>query len=135
MTSAFVCAALGIEPGVRHADYLGSWHNRAIVRAASAASKAADFLLAFARTEEHAADLAQTLQQVRAMGAPRIELAGFSDLALDRLKAIGFISEIVSWKLRLFVPTGSDGPAILARLLERYPLERILPRRESARVA
>ena len=25
MTSAFVCAALGIEPSVRHADYLGSW--------------------------------------------------------------------------------------------------------------
>jgi predicted RNA methylase len=77
----------------------------------------------------------QTLQQVRAMGTLRIELAGFSDLALDRLKAIGLISEIVSWKLRLFVPTGSEGPAILARLLDRYPLERILPRRESARVA
>ena len=40
-------------PAVRHADYLGSWlevlrdDNRAIVRAASAASKAADYLLAF----------------------------------------------------------------------------------------
>ena len=77
----------------------------------------------------------QILQQVRAMGTPRIELAGFSDLALARLKAIGLFSEIISWKLRLFVPTGSEGPAILARLLERYPLERILPRRESARVA
>jgi hypothetical protein len=38
---------------VRHADYLGAWidllteQNRAIVRAASAASKAADYLLAF----------------------------------------------------------------------------------------
>ena len=65
MTSAFVCAALGIEPSVRHADYLGSWlailreDNRAIVRAASAASKAADFLLAFARAEEAAPDLAR----------------------------------------------------------------------------
>src|SRR5277367_3241904 len=53
MTSAFVCASLGIVPTVRHADYLGSWlevlreDNRAIVRAASAASKAADYLLAF----------------------------------------------------------------------------------------
>jgi len=53
MASAFVCAALGIAPTVRHADYLGSWldvlreDNRAIFRAASAASKAADFLLAF----------------------------------------------------------------------------------------
>ena len=40
-------------PTVRHADYLGSWldvlreDNRAIVRAASQASKAADFLLSF----------------------------------------------------------------------------------------
>ena len=65
MTSAFVCAALGIEPSVRHADYLGSWlailreDNRAIVRAASAASKAADYLLAFARAEEEAAELAR----------------------------------------------------------------------------
>ena len=53
LTGAFVCAALGIEPTVRHADYLGSWleiiraDNRAILRAASAASKAADYLLAF----------------------------------------------------------------------------------------
>jgi antirestriction protein ArdC len=53
MTGAFVCAALSIVPTVRHADYLGSWldvlreDNRAIIRAASAASKAADYLLAF----------------------------------------------------------------------------------------
>lgn len=51
MGSAFLCAALGIEPNVRHADYLGSWlevlreDNRAIFRAASAATKAADWLL------------------------------------------------------------------------------------------
>lgn len=50
--SAFLCAALGIEPTVRHSDYLASWlqvlreDNRAIFRAASAASKAADWLLA-----------------------------------------------------------------------------------------
>jgi antirestriction protein ArdC len=53
MASAFVCASLGIVPTVRHADYLGAWleilkeDNRAIIRAASAASKAADYLLAF----------------------------------------------------------------------------------------
>jgi antirestriction protein ArdC len=40
-------------PTVRHADYLGSWlavlrqDNRAIFKAASQASKAADYLLAF----------------------------------------------------------------------------------------
>jgi len=53
MASAFVCASLGIEPTVRHADYLGAWldilreDNRAVIRAASAASKAADYLIAF----------------------------------------------------------------------------------------
>jgi antirestriction protein ArdC len=52
MGSAFLCAALGIMPTVRHADYIGSWlevlreDNRAIFRAASAATKAADWLLA-----------------------------------------------------------------------------------------
>lgn len=51
MTVAFTCAALGIVPTVRHADYIGSWlevlheETRAIVRAVS---KAADYLLAFA---------------------------------------------------------------------------------------
>jgi antirestriction protein ArdC len=53
MCGAFVCAALSIVPTVRHADYLGAWlevlreDNRAIIRAASAASKAADYILAF----------------------------------------------------------------------------------------
>ncbi len=53
MTAAFACATLGITPTVRHADYIASWlevlreDDRAVVRAASAASKAADYLLAF----------------------------------------------------------------------------------------
>ncbi len=52
INAAFCCASLGITPTVRHADYIGSWltvlreDNRAIVRAASQASKAADWLLA-----------------------------------------------------------------------------------------
>ncbi|WP_414711934.1 ArdC family protein [Sphingopyxis sp.] len=54
LASAFLCAALGIVPTVRHADYIGAWlaiiraDTRAIFRAASLASKAADYLLAFA---------------------------------------------------------------------------------------
>jgi antirestriction protein ArdC len=53
LASAFLCAALGIQPTVRHADYLGSWlavlraDSRAIFRAASQASRAAEFLLQF----------------------------------------------------------------------------------------
>ena len=60
MGSAFLCAALGIMPTVRHADYIGSWlevlreDNRAIFRAASAATKAADWLLARHREAEAA---------------------------------------------------------------------------------
>ena len=48
ISAAYLCASLSITPTVRHADYIASWlevlreDNRAIVRAASAASKAAD---------------------------------------------------------------------------------------------
>jgi len=51
MASAFVCASLGIVPSVRHADYLGAWLEllredvRAIFRATSHASRAADLIL------------------------------------------------------------------------------------------
>ncbi len=58
LTSAYLCATLGIVPTVRHADYLGSWlavlreDSRAIFKAASQASKAADYLLAFAAASQ-----------------------------------------------------------------------------------
>ncbi|WP_081095567.1 zincin-like metallopeptidase domain-containing protein [Erythrobacter donghaensis] len=65
MGSAFLCAALGIVPTVRHADYLASWldvlreDNRAIFRAASQASKAADWLLArYAETQDEGREAA-----------------------------------------------------------------------------
>ncbi|WP_316235514.1 ArdC family protein, partial [Bradyrhizobium sp. SZCCHNR1022] len=54
IAAAFSCAALGIVPTVRHVDYIGAWlevlreDNRAIVRAASQASRVADYLLGFA---------------------------------------------------------------------------------------
>jgi antirestriction protein ArdC len=70
MTAAFTCATLGIVPTVRHADYIGSWlevlrdDNRAIIRAASAASKAADFLLAFAPETEAVNDDADAAEVV-----------------------------------------------------------------------
>ena len=58
MASAFTCASLGIAPTVRHSDYIASWlsvlrdDEKAIIRAASQASKAADFLLAFAGADQ-----------------------------------------------------------------------------------
>ena len=60
MGAAFLCAALGIAPTVRHADYIGSWlevlreDSRAIFRAASAATKAADWLLTRYREAQEA---------------------------------------------------------------------------------
>jgi antirestriction protein ArdC len=63
ISSAFCCASLGIVPTVRHADYVGSWlevlreDNHAIVRAASHASKAGDYLLAFLPDEPSTAQV------------------------------------------------------------------------------
>ena len=62
------------------------------------------------------------------MGLFRVELCGFTDGMVDRLKAMGLVSEIIAWKLRLFVPTGANGSSILAELMERYPIVRIADR-------
>ena len=57
------------------------------------------------------------------MRAHRAELTGYPDGAVPQLKALGLMSEIIAWRLRLFVPTAEDrGPAILAALLDRHPL-------------
>lgn len=85
-------------------------------------------LLMAGESQLHLAE-GQILKRVRAMNGWRIELSGFDDLRVEGLKAIGLISEIVSWKLRLYVPTGAVGVAVLERLLERYSLERIVGQR------
>ena len=75
-------------------------------------------------------DLAEGLQlrRVRVMGAQRIELSGFTDTMRDRLRAYGLFHEIISWKLRMFVPTDTNGAGVLAKVLERYPVERVSER-------
>lgn len=72
-------------------------------------------------------DLAEGLQlrRVRVMGAHRIELSGFTDTMRERLTAYGLFHEIISWKLRMFVPTDASGVDVLARILDRWPVERI----------
>jgi len=65
------------------------------------------------------------LRRADVMREFRIELIGFTDGMVERLKAIGLMSEIIAWKLRLFVPTGESGPPILATLMERHPLVRV----------
>ncbi|MBK0327231.1 strawberry notch family protein [Rhodobacteraceae bacterium F11138] len=75
-------------------------------------------------------DLAEGLQlrRSRVMGANRIELTGFTDTMRDRLRTYGLFSEIISWKLRFFVPVDATGPAIIGKLLDRFPIERISER-------
>ena len=72
-------------------------------------------------------DLAEVLQlrRVRVMGANRIELSGFTDTMRERLTAYGLFHEIISWKLRMFVPTDASAVDVLTRILDRWPVERI----------
>jgi predicted RNA methylase len=75
-------------------------------------------------------ELAEGLQLRRSlvMHVSRIELTGFADTALNQLKAAGLMSEIIAWKLRLFVPLGAAAPAIIERILARYPVVRLIDR-------
>jgi hypothetical protein len=57
-----------------------------------------------------------TRRQVQ--GERRIELLGPSRPAMDELKEDGVLIEIVRYKTRYFLPTGPNGPEVLARLTE-----------------
>ena len=75
-------------------------------------------------------DLADGLQlrRTRIMNAPCIELSGFTNAMRERLTAYGLFHEIISWKLRMFVPVDASGPGVLAKLMERFPLQRVTSR-------
>ena len=80
-------------------------------------------------------DLAGGLQLRRSlsMGATRVELTGFSEGGtVGILKSLGLVSEIIAWRLRLFVPVSEEGPAILAALLARHPLIAVRSRADAA---
>jgi len=68
------------------------------------------------------------LRRVRVMGRHRIELSGFNDKMRDRLRTFGLFSEIISWKLRMFVPTDEGGVGVLTKVLECYAIEHIAER-------
>lgn len=61
-----------------------------------------------------------TLRRVRVMNDYRVELNGFTDGMRDRLRSFGLFSEMIAWKVRFFIPTSEEGPAILARLIEQH---------------
>jgi hypothetical protein len=72
------------------------------------------------------------MRRSRVMKDYRVELIGFTDAMVPRLKALGLISEIISWKLRLFIPTSEQGPSILAGLLDRHTLVGVTDRAAAA---
>ena len=69
------------------------------------------------------------LRRSRVMNAQRIELTGFTDAQLERLKADGCFSEIISWKLRLFISVDLRGVETIERLVSRHKVMRIGDRR------
>jgi len=38
------------------------------------------------------------------------------------LRSYGLFAEIISWKLRMFVPTDESGIEILSKVLDHYPV-------------
>jgi predicted RNA methylase len=68
------------------------------------------------------------LRRARVMNEHRVELTGFTSGMVDALKARGLFGEIISWKLRLFVPVGEVGKAIFESLTDRWPLTEIADR-------
>ncbi|MGD9656321.1 MAG: strawberry notch C-terminal domain-containing protein, partial [Methylocystis sp.] len=67
------------------------------------------------------------LKRSLVMNRHRLELTGFSDTMVERLKAQGLVSEIIAWKLRLFVPLGDEASRIVEKLFALYPLLRVAP--------
>jgi predicted RNA methylase len=79
------------------------------------------------RTILHLADSLE-LRRVKVMNIHRIEVVGFTGAMRERLTAYGLFHEIIAWKLRMFVPTDVRGVAVLAKLMERYHLQRVADR-------
>ena len=52
------------------------------------------------------------------MGNQRLELVNFREGQKDRLKAIGCMGEIISYRYRLFVPLGENASHIISQLAE-----------------
>ena len=46
---------------------------------------------------------------------------------VPRLKTMGLFSELIGWKLRMFVPTGDRGPQILDTLAAKFPILQMTP--------
>jgi len=72
--------------------------------------------------------LARSRELLSGLQQLRIELTGFTSAMRERLTAYGLFHEIIAWKLRIFVPTDAHGVEVLAKLMERYHLQRVADR-------
>src|SRR5262249_58596947 len=70
-----------------------------------AIDRAGTFAAVLGRTILHLKDGLE-IRRVKIMGDFRIEASGFTDGMVDRFKAMGLVSEIIAWRLRLFVAVG-----------------------------
>ena len=61
------------------------------------------------------------------MAENRIELCEFTQGMVPRLKTMGLFSELIGWKLRMFVPTGDHGFQVLDTLAAKFPILQITP--------
>jgi hypothetical protein len=63
------------------------------------------------------------LRRSRVMAENRVELSfnGGSDI-FTTLTGFGCMTEIIQYQRRAFIPVGAQGPATLAKVLERFPL-------------
>ena len=56
----------------------------------------------------------------RVMGAHRIELSGVNDTMRDRLRTYSRFWDIISWNLRMFIPTDISGIEMLSKELDQH---------------
>jgi hypothetical protein len=64
------------------------------------------------------------VRRAQVMGARRVEVSGFEASTVPKLKALGLQSEIIAWKLRLFIPVNAQAATILGALTNQHPLLR-----------
>ena len=70
------------------------------------------------------------LRRVKILGQHRIELTGHTLAMLERLKTTGVFTEMIAWKVRVFVPTAA--PQTIEDLAALYPLMRTAGRDTAA---
>ncbi len=64
------------------------------------------------------------LRRVKIMSEHRVELTGHTAAMIPRLKTTGVFTELINWKLRLFVPVSDASPAVIDQIAVLHPVLR-----------